>query len=858
MSCTARSQARPPASLCHCRQTLSLIALLLVLSFATVALAQPNVGLALGPLSIHSTLPDPNRQVTVSFTVTNTAATRSTTATATVSFGASSSVLNIPPLAPAEVAYLSNSINTSADQFPITVTLSNGATASYNFDTSSGGSAGRWRSLGPATIVNGSGRATGVGRITTIALDPSAPGTIYAGARATGVWKSTDSGAHWEPLTDAFPTVNIVAIGVDPYSPKNIYVAASVGFYHSADGGHVWTLVNSQDLRPIGSDGGALIVRHIPPPVIFRDFSQAASASVSSTTAAAALPALQIPILPPGLRPIIRLYLTTRNGLLLSSDGGANWTTVLSGTISSLVQDRQEPDHFLATVIESANAGVYETSNGGIDTGSWRKLQGCAGGPVPDIPTSGIGLWVAQSGVTQWISIKKPNNVHELWRTSSRACVVKGKFERVWQLLSAGDDVQCIGPKAAGVSSEWSYLAADPVNHSILYKGGVHLCRSTDAGNTFKRVDFVHDDHHAIAFDPTNSSRLFIGNDGGMWQSNDAGANFQFNARGLAVTEFLEVDSGGTPPENLVGGSQDNGLASGDEISPVWHEIGLGSDPDGDRSMSVIDPEDTTAQFSVGQAVDHLSRTQHGTRDESFTSDGLPTGCLTYDESPTRLNQFIATTSSDFHLITTVGPGGQDNAGCNGGLWTGPPWHPLFAPSGGEALVRVTYDDSNGLFLAGGNAGSVYINFSPEFMASVWQAPAGSVTWIVRNTSAEGSYFVSLNTGGNAGGQRVFEIHADGILHFIGTDITANLPSGLVMTLASNPFEPNVLYAGTRGNGVQRGVKDANGNWTWQPFNNGIPNGANITKLKVNRSSGVIYAGTYGRGAYALSTVSFF
>ena len=173
--------------------------------------------------------------------------------------------------------------------------------------------------------------------------------------------------------------------------------------------------------------------------------------------------------------------------------------------------------------------------------------------------------------------------------------------------------------------------------------------------------------------------------------------------------------------------------------------------------------------------------------------------------------------------------------------------------------MRVTYDDSIGLFLAGGNNGSVYINFEPSFMASVWQAPAGSVTSIVANTSQSGSYFVALTIGGlNSGSGRIFEIHADGILHFVGTEITSNVPSGLVMTLASNPFEPNVLYAGTRGNGVQRGVRDVNGQWTWQPFNNGIPPGANVTKLEVNRTTGTMYAGTYGRGAFSFATVSIF
>ena len=141
-------------------------------------------------------------------------------------------------------------------------------------------------------------------------------------------------------------------------------------------------------------------------------------------------------------------------------------------------------------------------------------------------------------------------------------------------------------------------------------------------------------------------------------------------------------------------------------------------------------------------------------------------------------------------------------------------------------------------------------------MAKVWNAP-GSVTAIERDLSRPGHFFVALDTSGNAVG-RIFEIHSDSPLHFTGQDITANLPMALVMTLAYNRFEPDVLYAGTKGRGVFRGTRNATGHWNWQDFNNGMPEGAIVTKLRVNSAFGTIYAGTYGRGAFALDTVSIF
>lgn len=126
------------------------------------------------------------------------------------------------------------------------------------------------------------------------------------------------------------------------------------------------------------------------------------------------------------------------------------------------------------------------------------------------------------------------------------------------------------------------------------------------------------------------------------------------------------------------------------------------------------------------------------------------------------------------------------------------------------------------------------------------------------------SYFVALYTPANAGtgtpantgAGRIFEISPAGVLNFAGQDITGNLPPALVMTIASNPFEPDVLYAGTRGQGVLRGVRDATGQWSWQAFSNGMPQSAIITNLRANPADGTIYAGTWGRGAFALDTFS--
>ncbi len=810
-------------------------------------------------LSIYATMPDANgvRQITVSFRIVNNGIVPTAAGSTNVQLAGGSTILATPRLMPRATSFFATTTATSATDFTIVVTAPNNNTASYHF-LADLPTLGRWRPIGPSVIMGvGDGPPEGVGRITTIAVDPSSTSILYVGARASGLWKTSDEGAHWEPLTDALPTVNIVAVALDATDPDHVFITTPMGLFGSTDGGHVWTLVNGQDLQAQGTDGGAFIVRRFIP-----QFLAAPSAALANPNSPTTATDPQAAFIFPGFLPTalneLRLYLTTQNGLLISRNGGVTWLPpVLGGPgaiIESLDQDRSNLNHMLASVVNSpAVAGVYETFDGGLAPGSWHRLQGCPGALAPNFAPGAFSpkgqIWATQSGSTQWISDRVGFD-HELWRTTGESCIVNGLPEHGWQLLSSGEQTPCIGQGANGQnpSSKWSYLHADPANAQIVYKAGVKLCRSTDAGATFQELPVLHDDHHALVFHPAAPGVLFEGNDGGLYRSDDGGQSWAFNGQGLSVTEFLDLDHGGAPPRVMVGGAQDNAMSSTDLTSPVWHAVNLGGDSDGDRTTTIIDPLDPTVQYTVGQVVDHFSGIQNGIR-TIFDTSGLPTGCSTYDESPTVLTELIATNNRDWHLLTTVG---FSATGCNGGLWTGPPWRALFAPPLGETFTRVAYDPANGLFLAGGNVGSIYINFSPDFMAQVWKAPLGSVTAIVPDPSKTTNYFVSLGLSGGTG--RIFEISPAGVLHFDGQDITANLPTAVVMTLASNPFEPGVLYAGTVGQGVFRGVRDVSGQWTWQPFNNGLPQGVIITKLRMG-TDGTIYGATWGRGAFALDTV---
>ena len=93
-------------------------------------------------------------------------------------------------------------------------------------------------------------------RIVSGAFDPSNANIIYIGPANGGVWKSTDGGMFWFPLTDQAASLSMGAIEIDPNNTNIIYAGtgeatySAVSYYgrgllKSTDGGSTWTQITS-------------------------------------------------------------------------------------------------------------------------------------------------------------------------------------------------------------------------------------------------------------------------------------------------------------------------------------------------------------------------------------------------------------------------------------------------------------------------------------------------------------------------------------------------------------------------------------------------------------------------------------
>src|SRR6266540_7378355 len=111
----------------------------------------------------------------------------------------------------------------------------------------------RWRSIGP----NRGGRSQAV------AGSSARPSEYYFGATGGGVWKSTDGGLTWRPVSDKqIKTSSVGAIQIAPSNPDIVYVGMGEtqlrgniiqgdGVYKSTDAGKTWTHVGLETTRAI-------------------------------------------------------------------------------------------------------------------------------------------------------------------------------------------------------------------------------------------------------------------------------------------------------------------------------------------------------------------------------------------------------------------------------------------------------------------------------------------------------------------------------------------------------------------------------------------------------------------------------
>lgn len=162
-------------------------------------------------------------------------------------------------------------------------------------------------------------------------------------------------------------------------------------------------------------------------------------------------------------------------------------------------------------------------------------------------------------------------------------------------------------------------------NPEKMYLGGIQMFSWANAGN-WEQISnsytsqlssiYVHADQHEIAWDENN--RLYVGNDGGVFFSDDNGETFHPANRGLNITQFYRI--GASAHGDVIGGTQDNSCMTNYHDNTTWHEFDIVSGGDGFAShISFINRDIIFTSSQYG------SFSRSGDRGETFPTPFMPT-----------------------------------------------------------------------------------------------------------------------------------------------------------------------------------------------------------------------------------------
>ena len=695
-----------------------------------------------------------------------------------------------------------------------------------------------WRPLGPWGASSGTTWGKVAGRITALAVHPSNADVVFVGAATGGIWKSTDGGRSFRPVSDTAPSLATSAIVFSPASPHVLYAAtgeadsaylegnpaSSLGTYlgagllRSVDAGETWSRVD------IDLPENAVVSRVLVNP---RDPQRILVAVYIFHDVAAGRSRV--------------------GGTYLSTDGGVRFTRTFVHAASDLVQDPSSPDGvFAAFGIDggcsscAAPGGIWRSADFGL-TWSPSLTHDSPGAPIPAQPGQVKVTISATAPPVLYTSVLDGDDAH-----ATGGIFRSGDGGLTWEKRTVHPQM-C--PKDGFNQCSYDHtLLVHPTRTDLVTLGTVSLYVSEDGAATWRPLvevyapgASIHPDQHALAIPASSPGTLWVGNDGGLYRTTDGGATFESRNDTLGLIQFNGVAFHPSIPEFLMGGTQDNGnLRTFDGV--FW------SDRTGSDGGFVLVRPDAPTQILAANYYAYLN---HSTTTGSVFRDVTPSPALmTEDGEPSEPMAFYPPAAAAPAAPATIFLGTQrlwanTSFGADRFAWV--PRSTEKAVAAGVITALDVLGDGSGPVWIGGSRGDVL--FSTDGGANWAQRTGGlpaAVVTDVRAVSGDGrSAYVAF--GGYLGlpSRHVFVTTDAGLTW---TNVSGEIPDVPVTALVPAPGDPRELFAAT-----DVGVfRSTNGGASWSAFSAGLPN-TTVSSLAFRPGTRDLFAATYGRGMWTIS-----
>lgn len=673
----------------------------------------------------------------------------------------------------------------------------------------------------------------GIGRINCIEFHPNIPSTYFVGVAQGGLWKTTNNGISWQPLTDDLPITRISDIAIDPNNPDVMYISVcdfeyigislqlngrkrnthyGLGVYKTTDGGQSWTPTS---LSFQLTNGDASLIRKT---IVNQNNSN-------------------------------KLVACGTSGMYISNNAGGTWTKTLDSLFWDLTQDPSNPNILYAAsgwvaTSNQGNAAIYKS----IDFGTtWTMLN----------------TGIPATGEVQRIRIEvAPSNANYVY---ALAVDINSGYYGMYKSTNAGTTWQYIAPvlnilgyddgfDTGGQGAYDLAFAIDPTNENKLFSGGINVWGSFDGGQNFNPASHwtlsygptLHGDIHFIKFQPLTGN-VFVCSDGGIYRTpsiatqtwNDATNGSPWPTlwtglnNGMQITSFYRLSSSKTLSDKIMAGAQDNAtfFYDGNTWSTTYG---------GDGMDNVFDPLDDNV---------HIASSQYGnfakSYDNGFSYNGI------YPNINGEVAEWTTPIIADETQAGTmyIGYANVMKSTDNGDSWNTISNFPFNG---------IAYNEISALAVAKTNSNVIYaakrVRYEYGINGSVFTTNNGGNTWNdVTAGLPDSLYFTSVEVNktnaatayvtmaGFSAGNKVFKTTNGGATW---QNISYNLPNLPVNCIKSLPNGNSLIVACDVG--IYQLDESQN---TWINISADLPN-VIMSDIEVNEAVNKIYISTFGRGIW--------
>src|SRR5690349_3824969 len=366
------------------------------------------------------------------------------------------------------------------------------------------------------------------GRVTTVTGVPSQPKTFYMGVASGGLFRTTDSGATWTPITDGkVPLGSTGCVAVADSDPNVIYlgtgsdgvrsnVSTGRGMYKSTDGGETWKFLGLYNAGQIG----AVRIHPTNPNIVW----------VSATGDV--------------------FKANSDRGVFKTTDGGVTWRKVLfiSDTVGAMDVE-----------LQPGNPGIVYAWMSRLERKPWTIISGSREGGFYKSTDGGEHFTQITNGLPHELIGKAnlavtnafPDRIYALVEAKPGGDLYRSDDEgRTWSLINSR-------PSLIQRPFYYTTLGADPSNADVVYAGAEGFFKSTDGGKTFTPFRTPHGDNHDIWINPKDSQIMIQSNDGGANVSTDGGRTWSTQMN-QPTAEIYGVWLDDQFPYKIYGAQQDN------------------------------------------------------------------------------------------------------------------------------------------------------------------------------------------------------------------------------------------------------------------------------------------------------------